>query len=760
MATRRASSAAIGVFAMLLTALTPSAPATAATPVGTVGGVVTTAAGPLPTGTMRVWATTDGYNSAGASGVYGPAAVDPTTGAYTLPSLATGKYFLSLDYLGTENYVRTTYSPGRLAGEARVATNVAEGSQSADFRLEAGSTISGTVSASDGSALDSFLRTDIRIFSATGSGVESSVSFDSATGAYVASRIPPGDVSVRFGQETIPASRWVQQYWDGAGDIPTADVIHLDAGSTVSGVDPVLHLNPVIHGVVTWEGSGAPVVGVGVSVQRVGSGYTSPLSTGSDGQFTTVALAPGDYTVCIEDGFTTSGVLPECWNDGTPVTVGPDQTLDLDFSIVKGASIRGSVWYVSPITGGLKGAVGTSVVVYKLNESEGFFETYDVVDSGSLDNGFEFRGLPVGTYALRFLAGNAAQNEILLNSEYWENARYWAERTDIVVTDGADVALGNVVLEPRSLDIGRLQGADRFDVGVEISQALFPTVPAGGVPVVYVASGYNFPDALVAGPAAARHGGGVLLVEPTAIPAAVAAELARLRPQRIVVAGGPASVTPSVYSQLRSYVSSSSDIFRANGIDRYEASRALIRDAFDEDGATMAIITTGGNFPDALSAGPAAASQNAPVILVDGTASRIDSATRQLLVDLGVQRIYIAGGTGSVSPGIETSLGGLVGSGNVHRFAGTDRFEVGVLISQAFFGGDIEHVFVATAYKFPDALTGGPLAAAYGGPLYLSPPECLPTAVAIDILDLDAQQVVLLGGPASLTPAVERLQLC
>jgi putative cell wall-binding protein len=173
----------------------------------------------------------------------------------------------------------------------------------------------------------------------------------------------------------------------------------------------------------------------------------------------------------------------------------------------------------------------------------------------------------------------------------------------------------------------------------------------------------------------------------------------------------------------------------------------------------MAIISTGANFPDALSAGPAAASQDAPVILVNGSASSIDSETEDLLVDLGISRVYIAGGTKSVSPGIEASLKALLGSSNVVRFAGADRFEVGVLISQEFFGS-AEFTFVATGYKFPDALTGGPLAAAYGGPLYLSRPECLPAGVAFDVLDLDAQAIILLGGPASLSPAVENLQLC
>lgn len=312
-----------------------------------------------------------------------------------------------------------------------------------------------------------------------------------------------------------------------------------------------------------------------------------------------------------------------------------------------------------------------------------------------------------------------------------------------------------------AVDVSRVAGADRFDVGVNASKALYPSggVPAAGVPVVYIANGYNFPDALTASPAAALHDGAVLLVGPDAIPAAVASELTRLRPQRIVVAGGPASVSPAVFAQLASFVASPADVVRAGGADRYEASRTIVRDAFGDVGASIAIIATGANFPDALSAGPAAATQNAPVILVYGGASSIDAATKALLIELGVERVYIAGGTGSVSPGIASSLAALVGSGNVVRFAGADRFEVAVMIADEFFSTS-DRAYIATGFTFPDALTGGPLAASTRSPLYLSGPDCLPKAIAYDLVDLDTHHVVLLGGPGSLGPAVQNLQFC
>lgn len=255
-----------------------------------------------------------------------------------------------------------------------------------------------------------------------------------------------------------------------------------------------------------------------------------------------------DYTLCFDSG-AFSDVVPECWNDGATVTLVADQQLNIDWELIIGGHLRGSVSYFSPDLGALNGANGTEVALYRLDEGNGSFQFFDQTQVPPGYPGFTFYALPPGTYAVYFFANSAFQNELLLNSEYWEDARYWAERTDLVVEAADYIDLGQVVLSPRSLDVSRIQGQDRFEVGVNVSLEMFPegSVPDGGVPVVYVANGLNFPDALAAGPAASVRGGLVLLVQPTFIPPAVAAELTRLNPQKIVVAGGPASVSAAVF---------------------------------------------------------------------------------------------------------------------------------------------------------------------------------------------------------------------
>ena len=142
--------------------------------------------------------------------------------------------------------------------------------------------------------------------------------------------------------------------------------------------------------------------------------------------------------------------------------------------------------------------------------------------------------------------------------------------------------------------VSRYAGPDRYATSARVSAATF----AAGVPVAYVATGSTFPDALSSAPAGGVKGGPVLLVKRTAIPSSVAAELARLKPQRIVVLGGTTSVSDGVRSTLGRYTRGS--VSRLAGADRY-ATSAKVSAATFAPGVPVAYVATGTTFPDALS---------------------------------------------------------------------------------------------------------------------------------------------------------------
>jgi len=90
--------------------------------------------------------------------------------------------------------------------------------------------------------------------------------------------------------------------------------------------------------------------------------------------------------------------------------------------------------------------------------------------------------------------------------------------------------------------VTRLFGPDRFSTSAAVARDAFPAA----APAVYLATGASFPDALAGGPVAALVGGPLMLVQRDCIPAPVAAEIARLAPERLVVLGGTGVVGAGV----------------------------------------------------------------------------------------------------------------------------------------------------------------------------------------------------------------------
>jgi putative cell wall-binding protein len=306
--------------------------------------------------------------------------------------------------------------------------------------------------------------------------------------------------------------------------------------------------------------------------------------------------------------------------------------------------------------------------------------------------------------------------------------------------------------------VSRIAGADRFDTSVALSQAAFPN----GAPVVFVADGLEFPDALSAGPAAAAMGGPVLLTAPTSLPPETAAEITRLNPSRIVVVGGPAVVSDAVMNQLSSIATTD----RWAGPDRYQTSALIDKNAFGNS-QNEAFLATGENYPDALAAGSVAAAFGIPILLVPGSDSTLDSQTRNALNSLGTTTVYIAGGTGAVSSGIESALDDTMSE--VDRFAGADRYSTAEALNEsAWDTGDSntgepasQTVYLATGANFPDALSTGPLAGGVDdAPLYLVPASCIPKQVMADIVGLGAWQVEIVGGASVVSESVADLTTC
>ncbi|MBX9472734.1 cell wall-binding repeat-containing protein [Microcella sp.] len=336
----------------------------------------------------------------------------------------------------------------------------------------------------------------------------------------------------------------------------------------------------------------------------------------------------------------------------------------------------------------------------------------------------------------------------LFGTHTWQAAASWGSQMQQAPSSGRFL---------RATDT-RLSGPSRYETAIAISQYAFPGTP--NVPVVYIAGGAGFPDALSAGPAARAEGGPLLLTEATTLPLAVRNELTRLNPDEIVVVGGTGVVSAGVFSALGAYAP---EVTRVSGASRYQTSQAIAQRVLTQGGFTTGQplwVATGTGYADALSAGAAAAVAGVPILLVDGGLSSIPTSTRTFIDDtLQSSEVYIAGGTGVVSAGIASAIDAIPGV-TVQRFGGAGRFDTSRLINEFAHPTSAPEVFLTYGFNFPDALAGGVLSGLVGGPLYITDTPCVQSAIVDDILDLGPAKVTVLGGTALLSNNARDLKRC
>lgn len=193
----------------------------------------------------------------------------------------------------------------------------------------------------------------------------------------------------------------------------------------------------------------------------------------------------------------------------------------------------------------------------------------------------------------------------------------------------------------------RLDGVDRYDTAARASRVAYPTT----APVVFLASGVSFPDALSGAPAAARLGGPILLTSNEALPASVASALRSLAPHRLIVLGSSATISDRTMREAESVSGLVAE--RWGGVDRYATSLIVSQRAFGE-GAAAVYLASGQKFPDALSGGAVAGAIGAPLILSDP--DRPSPALRLELRRLAPAQVTLVGGSSTLSSGLMTSI--------------------------------------------------------------------------------------------------------
>ena len=255
--------------------------------------------------------------------------------------------------------------------------------------------------------------------------------------------------------------------------------------------------------------------------------------------------------------------------------------------------------------------------------------------------------------------------------------------------------------KPQPTEENRISGRNRISTAIEVSKKYYEKANT-----VIIARSDEYPDSLTASPLAKKLNAPILLTSKNELEEPVKAEIRRLKATNIIIVGGVNSISTKVEKALRQY---DKDIERIAGHSRYQTSAAIAERLLKLSKKQTAIIESGENFADALTAGAYAARQEYPILLVEKT--KIDTSIEKV-IKTNINKSIIAGGVNSVSREVKKDL-----PKNTERIAGRSRYDTAAQIAKRLFKS--EKAFVASGEVFADALVVSPVAGRLSSPILL-----------------------------------------
>jgi hypothetical protein len=367
-----------------------------------------------------------------------------SAGHYSISGLASGSYFLGAS--PSAGYASIYYSNSySRTGAVSVSVAPPGDTSGINFSLEAGGTISGTITTTGGVPIANVSIDSGRTDGQGGAGANT----DNA-GNYTITGLPFGSYKVNAPSTSRHLSgddNLTRKYYNNKADSGSSDLVAISAGApAASGINFSLDVGGSISGHV-WELNGVtPISGASVYARNpVNNNILVTVNTGADGSYTIFGLAPGSYRLSAY----ASGHVSLWWQNtfspanAASVSVTPSgNTPNINFSLDQGGSISGGV--KSQSTGLSVSNVGIDIA--GVDKVITYFATTDA--SGQ----FYVSGLPFGQYKVRSpssLAHNTGDDGFI--REYYNN------KPDFSAGDGVTISLTSP--EARDINIALETGA-------------------------------------------------------------------------------------------------------------------------------------------------------------------------------------------------------------------------------------------------------------------------------------------------------------
>ncbi|MBH0130026.1 cell wall-binding repeat-containing protein [Salinibacterium sp. NK8237] len=193
-----------------------------------------------------------------------------------------------------------------------------------------------------------------------------------------------------------------------------------------------------------------------------------------------------------------------------------------------------------------------------------------------------------------------------------------------------------------------------------------------------------------------------------------------------------------------------SGVERLSGSDRYSTAVAISQEY--DPGVSVVYVATGANYPDALSAAPAAAAQGGPLLLTPPTG--LPTVVKNEIKRLDPDLIVVVGGSGVLSSSIYKQLAAL--APKIRRDGGASRYETSRIVIERAFPNGSNTAFFATGANYPDALSASAAAGNTGSPVILidGTGSGVDSATAKLIDRLDISKIMIAGGTGVVSSKV------
>ncbi|MBW9094297.1 carboxypeptidase regulatory-like domain-containing protein [Microbacterium jejuense] len=359
----------------------------------TLTGVVTDEAG-NPVSDVRVWAHPvegEGFAIGGGSG---------SDGTYRIPGLPSGDYRVEFDTSATAaSVVGEWWNDAKTEADASVVS-VTEGTvvEGISAQLAEGAELSGVVRDGQGTPMASV---QVSLRDPAGQWVR--YTHTDMDGSYTIRGVDAGSYRLKFSAQVDQSTTTLNEWWNNAPDLTSADELVVTAATDISGLDVVLSVDDgsvidtnsaSLSGTVT-DAAGNPLPNASVSVEGIDMG--DGFQVMPDGTWSMTLLPAGPYRVsfsAVIDGT----LVTEWWEDAadrgsaTVIDLGSsEQRTGID--AVLGAALPPVESSVPKVTGPLR--VGGIAKAHPRDWTDGIAFTYQWFADGAPIVGGTASSLPI-----------------------------------------------------------------------------------------------------------------------------------------------------------------------------------------------------------------------------------------------------------------------------------------------------------------------------------------------------------------------------